>query len=175
MNVSTVKTYNNISVSELKEHLNIDSSDTSNDSLLQRLLKASVGIAEKFIGSDIAMTTGTTTDYCIYGSYYQIDAPVTIQSVSATTSTGTVSNITAYTVYNYNSYTLIKFDTGLDAEILNVVYTSGMSTVPEDLKLAIFIKCGEMFSVDRNGYATTSVRETKAFNRILSHYCNMIG
>lgn len=174
MNIATTKTYTNVPLEELKEHLNFESSDTDYDSKLQRLIKAAVGSVEKDIGQDIAITTATLTDYCVHSSCYEIYEPgLTINSISATTSTGIVTAITGYTVYNFSSYTHIKFNTSVNAETLQITYTSGMAEIPEDLKTAIFIKAGELLN-DVDGYTTNNVKETKAYRRIIAHYTNLL-
>lgn len=173
MFIEKTKTYDNISLQELKEHLNVASDDNDYDSVLNRLIESAVNLVKKDIAEDIAATTGTTTEYCIYTSCYQISEPVTIVSISATTTTGSVSAISDYTVRKYSSYTEIIFDTGVNAETLQVVYTSGMSTIPEPLKSAIFIKVGELFN-DRDGYINVNVRESKAYNRIIALYRNLV-
>lgn len=174
MYTSKTKTYNNFSISELKEDLRIHSTDSTYDSELMRILKASISIAEKTISGDIVPTTNTLTDYCIYGCYYQINEPnITISSITQTNQAGVQSSVTGYTVYKFSSYTLLKF-TSLNAETLNIVYTSGYSVLPDDLKRAIVIKAGELFDIEKNGYVQSNMKESKAFMRIISPYTNMV-
>lgn len=168
------KTYTALALSEVKEHLKIDDSDTSFDSELNRVIKSSILSTEKLIAGDIATSTCTLTDYCVYSNWYRIEEPsISITSISATTSTGDVSTISGYTIYKYSSYTLIKFDTSVNAETLVINYTSGMATIPEDLKSALLIKIGMLFDIEKSGYVGNSIRETQAYNRIISSYMNL--
>ena len=173
MYISKTKTHS-FPLSEIKEHLNIHLTDNSKDSELKRLSKSAIEFTEKRIGSDISATSNVLEDYCVYGCYYRIDEPnISISAISATTSTGEVSVITAYTIYKYHSYTLIKFTTFINAEILRIVFTSGMSAIPEDLKSAILIKVGTLFDQDKNGFVQNTVYESKAYERIISQYKNL--
>ncbi|HYG03023.1 MAG TPA: hypothetical protein VD927_11305 [Chryseosolibacter sp.] len=170
------KDFSAFELAEIKEDLNIYSGDTSFNSQLNRCIASAVEIAEKEIGFDIALTTNRQTDYCVNGTCYTVYEP----NISISGITGTTNNIqtaiTGFTTYKGFQYTTIKFDTSINVDELNIIYQSGyaLDKVPYDIKRAISIKTAELFDVDRSGYVSNSVRESKAFKRILSHYTNLL-
>jgi hypothetical protein len=177
MYITKTKTYSTLSISEVKENLRIHSTDSSYDSELQRLLKSAIGIAEKKISGDIVPTVNTLEDYCVYGCYYQINEPsISVSAITATNlATGAQAQITDYIVYKFSSYTVLRFNTSISADVLTIVYRSGFSTIPDDLRTAIKLKIGELFDIEKNGYVSTNLRESKAFDRIISPYMNLVG
>lgn len=175
MNIQKIKSYNAFSLDELKEHLNISANVNRYDGELKRLIKTAVSIAEKYIQEDIAYTTNVLTDYEVSNSEYRIAQPnIVISSISGITD-NEVSSISGYSIQKYSSFTLIKFAEKISVDELIISYTSGYASgVPSDLTAAIFIKIAELFEVDKTGYVAGTIRESKAFQRILSSYINLI-
>lgn len=172
MYISKNKTYTNlISLTEVKQDLKIHESDDNSNAELQRLIKVALTEAEKFTSCDIVPTVNTLEDYCIYGCWYEIPHPsITISGVTAVTETNIATVTTAYTKYNYNNFTRIKFSNSLNAHRLHIMYSTGYSTLPDDIKHAVKLKMGEYFDIDKNGYVPNNIQKSKAFERLLSPY-----
>ena len=172
MYISKAKTYTNlISLTEVKQDLKIHESDDNSNAELQRLIRAALTEAEKFTSCDIVPTVNILEDYCIYGCWYEIPHPsITISGVTAVTESNIATVITAYTKYNFNNFTKIKFSASLNAHKLLIKYSTGYSTLPDDVKHAVKLKIGEYFDVDKNGYIPNNMQRSKAFERLLSPY-----
>lgn len=171
MYISKNKVYNQFSIAELKNDLKIDQEDEEYTGELNRLLKTSVGVAEKYIGGDIVSTTNTLEDYYVNCSFYQINEPnITVSSVTLNDST----QVTGFTTLKFNQYTLIKFPVLVSADKISIVYSSGYASIPADIQRAILIKMGEFLDADKNGWISGSLKETKAFERLLNPYVNNI-
>lgn len=171
MFTSKTKSYNTISLNEIKEHLRIDESDDSYNSELQQLIRVAISDAEKLTNIDIAPTVSLLEDYDVNGCYYRIDQPsIVIIGVSAVTSTNEVSVISGISQYKFHNYTTIKFNSSIGADKLLVKYSSGFSAVPDLIKHAIKLKVGEYFDQDRTNTLPTSIQHSKAFERLLSSY-----
>ena len=178
MNISKTKAYTQIPLSELKDWLNIDESDSSSNGILTRLLKASIADAENYIQDDIILTTASLEDknsVCAlsFAEYFINTTNVSITSIQYSTTfqgTGlTTINSTDYTVEKYNSYSKIVFRNTFNCTRLVINYTSGWSSIPENVKTAIYMKAAALYDVERNGY-TANVTNTKAFERLLQPY-----
>ena len=178
MYISKTKTYSQLSLSELKEDLRIY--DSSFDAELTRLIKSAVAYTEKQIQSDIVTTVNNLEDYDFNGSSFKINEPnISVTSIQVTNdvySTPFSYNLSgdSYVIEKYNQYTLINFKNSVNAERINITYTSGLSSIPEDLKRAIFIMVGWLFDQDKNGVISSGVQETKTFQRLITHYINII-
>lgn len=169
---SKTKTYSNISLDEIKEDLRIAQSDNSYNGQITRLLKSAVDIAEKFIAQDIVPTTTVQEDYNINCSWYQINVPnITVTEILK----DDVTPITGYSLYKFKQYTLINFYNILTADKVKITYTSGSAVIPPSILRAISIKTAELFDADRSGYVNGAMKETKAFERLLSPYINLIA
>lgn len=170
MYVSKTKDYSSISLNDIKEDLKIDSADNSYNNELQRLIKSAVSEAENFIHSDIVQTTTILTDYHFHGNCYQIlEAGITVNSVVADG-----VDITGFTIQKHIYYTNIILPFSISSKEIIISFQSGSEEVKPDILKAIHLKVGEYFDADRNGYVSGSIKETKAFERILSTYKNLI-
>ena len=71
----------------------------------------------------------------------------------------------------YNSF-YIEFNEGPSADPLTVTYKTGYSegTCPALIKQAILLEVANLYDVDRLSYANGSLKETKAFERLLDSY-----
>jgi hypothetical protein len=169
MYISTNKSYTNISLSEMKEGLRISIDDPTYDAEILSLIQAAVQISEAFTGCNIAYTVSDLEDYCVHGQYYCINEPNITLSAITTTNGDVSTGITATTYKNFNS-TILKFPRSIQAEKLNIVYTSGFRTeIPAALKRALIIKIRELFDAG-DQYLPDNMISTKAFERLLSPY-----
>lgn len=181
MIINKTKNYNSISIAEIKEDLNISSTDTTYDSQIKRFLKSAISEAEAIIQDDIVPTINTleeTSYICpfTYSCYEIGNVNITVSAVTVTVINGTGSTVTNlvngtdYYVEKGQNLTTIKFRNWITGNVLNITYTSGFASIPESIKRAISVKCGEYLDVDRNGFYTNNLIRSKAFERLLSNY-----
>lgn len=171
MFISKVKSYNNISISEIKDALRIVNSDSTYDSELLSLIPVGVSAAEAFINRSIVYTINNIEDYNISGCYYCLSEPeIALSAITSTSTDGTVTSIaiSGVSIYKNVNTTILKFAQSLNAHKLNIVYTSGYSTeIPAPLRRSIIIKVKE-FLDQSDTYIPSSMVNSKAFERLLS-------
>lgn len=181
MYISKTKTYS-YSLAEMKSDLMIHYSDETRNGEVDRFYKSAVSSIEKIIASDIVPTVNQLEDYDYSGSIYQINEPnivisaITVTNNISTTPTSYSITSTGYTIQKYNQYTLIKFKNSFVADVINITYSSGYgaSAIPLDLKRAIVMMTAQLMDVDRQGYVSNGVVQTKAIDRLISPYINLI-
>ncbi len=185
MQITKTKTYNQIPLSELKEFLQIDQSDVSQDGLIKRLLKTAIEEAEQYLNDDIIFTTSVLEENNYLATFcyltYQLPATsnVRISSIQISSGFGTGATLTTvsgsdYALEKFNNYTNIIFNSSISGTRLLITYTSGLAAIPETIKTAIYMKVGSYLDVERNGYVSTSMNNVKAFERLLQPYVNNI-
>lgn len=184
MLITKNKNYNQFSISDLKDQLQIDETDFTYDNLLQRLLKTSCAIAEDYVDNDIVPTTATLEENSylvplVYLEYPIYTTNININSVQYSTGFGTGQTLITmdksnYAVEKFSNYTNIRFHTSLSCNRLLINYSSGSSTIPEPVKQAIYMKVGELMNSDRNNYVASNIVASKAFERILAPYKNVL-
>ncbi len=183
MIITKTKIYDNIfPISELKEDLNIDESDLTYNGQLKRYLRSAIDIAEQHIQDDIVQSTCVLEENSYLTNFVYIDYPiyttnVKVISIQISSGFGSGNTLTTldpseYAVEKFNNYTNIRFKSSLCATRMLINYTSGMPVIPESIKRAIYLKVGEMFDVDRNGYVANSQMKTNSFERMLSPFVN---
>jgi hypothetical protein len=171
------KTYNVIPLSEVKQDLRIVATDTTYDAELTRLLRSSISAIEKRIAGDIVPTVNQLEDYNLQCSCYTVFEPgITITGITIYNdllTSPTTSQITGYTIQKGNQYTLIKFANWVNAEKISIGYTSGYSSIPDDLKRAIIMLTSQYLDIDKSGYVQ-NYTETKAIERLITPYSNIL-
>ena len=124
------------SLNDLKANLRITSSDL--DVVLEADLKSAIVAAEHHVGRKIGMSVFTlTTDFS--GSL-KLEGPVA--SITSVTLDGVVLDPSAYTLRRNT----LTFAAGVAGTSVIVVYSAGMSYVPEDIKAAILLHAGQLFN-----------------------------
>jgi hypothetical protein len=174
------KNYSSISLNSLKEDLSISLADSTYDSQLRRYLKAAISEAENVIHDDICLTSNVLEEssYIVPFSILEYDVPSVNANITGITYTyNTITTVlmnSDYYVERYNNFTRIKFKNVIVGNKLLIYYQSGFSEIPMAVQRAISVKCGEFLDIDRNGYVTNTLIASKAFNRLLSSYTNLI-
>jgi hypothetical protein len=169
------KTVYPVSVNEVKTHLRVDSNNFEDDAYIDSLLKAATQCAENFIEKDIAYTYNVlriddfSNDYIkVYeGNFLPLGIAVTDASSVAI---GTIKQ----TSIQYDFFT-IEWTTTITSDPLNIAFFTGYNDsfnyfVPEIIKQAVYIICGEFYDVDRSGWVFNSIKRTDAINRMLIPY-----
>ncbi len=180
MYITRSKTYSQIALSEIKEDLDIDSSDVRYDGRILRLIKSAVAACEDYIQDDVVSTSCILEEnsYFVPFTYidYKINQPnIVVSAITVVDSSGkfTVLPTANYNIEKYSSYTVIRFTTSITGSVLKIYFTSGFATIPEAIKRAISIKVKEFLDVDRSGYISNAT-ETRIFERLLNNYRNLI-
>lgn len=119
-------------LAEFKRHLNIPSSNTSNDTELTDVLTAASEIVEKIIGGPLAVTSFTqrysTRDSVIVPNYRPL-----VSVTSITPDYGTALDSSTYTVDTGAGTVSSSYGTWGSGTL---VYTAGLSSIPYRVKLA---------------------------------------
>lgn len=167
--ITKTKTLYPVSLDEVKQHLRIDLSNTEDDDYISKsIIKSATRKAENFIGKDIALTT---VEYKVYdfcgdslfipeGNLISLNYVISDASVAQS-----VSDVRAFDDRFY-----FELSTSLESDPIVVQFTTGYTDtddVPEEIKQAIMIECGNLFDVERSSYVSGSMRKTDAFERLL--------
>ena len=175
MQIRKTKTYDNISIQDIKDDLAIVSDDIRYDSQIRRFMKAALDEAEALIQDDIVLTTTTLVmsslqPFCF--SEYELpsgnNVAVSAITYSLTGEESTVLTGSSFFVEPYQNCTLVKLEQSINANNLTIVYTSGFAEIPNNVQRAISIKVAEFLDVDRNGYVVNNLTASKAFERLLA-------
>jgi uncharacterized phiE125 gp8 family phage protein len=169
-----------VTLTEVKDHLNIDSDFTADDSKLTGMIRTATEWAEGYIDKDIALTTNTaqfTKDY----NHMRIKEG-NLRSVTSVTDTkeSVLIDSARYTVIkNYNSFDL-DFDEGDDSSRFTVeeplvVFVTGYTRedCPPSIKQAIMIRVGDLYDIERNNYAQGAIKNIQASERLLNQYVKL--
>src|SRR5579859_8020833 len=172
MLITKTKSYDQFAISEIKEDLNIDESDLTYNGQLKRYLRSAIDIAEQTIQDDIVPTTCILEENSYLTNFVYINYPiystnVKVTSIQISTGFGSGNTLTTldpstYAIEKFNNYTNIRFKGSISGTRLLINYTSGFPIIFESVKRAIFLKVGEMFDVDRNGYTSNLVQKSNA-------------
>ena len=159
-----------VSLDEAKRHLRVDSDYHDDDDYIQELIYAATAKAEQYIGKDISETTNVLTIYDWIGPYLELDEGNYLSFTSAITDTSTAMTVKE-TEIDYNEV-CIEFNEALSADPLTATYKTGFSegTCPALIKQAVLLEVANLYDVDRLSYSNGSLKETKAFERLLDSF-----
>jgi len=175
--ITKVKSDYIISLSEVKQHLRVDTEDE--DNYILQLIKASVNYAEQYIQKDIAVTANTLVIKSFSGSVIEVDEGnlVSITSVKDEELTS-YSESTHYELTKYDSHFEIDFSDSnvyFNDEDITLVFVTGytLDTLPASIRQAIYIKVADLYDVDRTSYGFNSYERNaaqNAFESLLNYY-----
>lgn len=124
------------SLTDLKANLRITSTDL--DAALGIALEAAISAAEHHIGQKIGLSTLTTT--ADFARTLELEGPVlSITSVS-------VDGVQLTDEQYYLRHDTLFLSDSVSGSDMEVVYSAGMSAVPADIKAAILLHAGQLFS-----------------------------
>jgi len=159
-----------LSLDEAKRHLRVDADYHDDDDYIQDLIYAATSKAEEYIGKDISETTNVRTLY----NWGGFDMWLNEGNFLSLTSAITDSSV-ALTVHHldkrYNGV-YIEFNQSVTADPLTLSYKTGFTegTCPALIKQAILLEVANLYDVDKLSYANGSLKETKAFERLLDSF-----
>lgn len=168
MLITKTKTVFPVTLSEVKEHLPMDTNDFDKDNYIENvIIKAATRKAEQLIGKDIAYTTNTYTVYDFYSDTLRVDEGPLV-SITDISVNGTL--YTSYELQKTDSYFTVEFDSiiGGDDYTLTTHFITGYNNdCPEDIKLAIMVECANLYDIERSSYVLGSLRKSDVFERLL--------
>lgn len=154
----------------VKENLNIDSSDTSKDTQITRLIQAATEVAENYTGRIIAQKQ--LKYYAFNFSFDELFLPVapwvTTVSVKAGI-TGNLVNISNVNTLPKTLGVLFDFETGITADEVEIIVTAGYSNLPKPIEQAIIIIASDMFDTDRSNYIY-NISDNQTAKKLLTPY-----
>jgi hypothetical protein len=172
MLITKVKSVYPVSLSEVKQHLRVDLNSYDDDNYINNsIIKSATRYCESYIDKDIAYTTNTLTIEDFYDSFLRINEGNLI-SITDVSINGTL--YTDYELTIYNDHFEIEWDDykGGDDYTLVSHFITGYNTdlCPEEIKQAIYIKCGDLYDVERSSYTLGSIKKSDVVERILTPY-----
>lgn len=164
------KTLYHITLDEAKQHLRIDSGETSYDTEITSLIQTAYQICENYIAKDIAKTTTTLNIYDFSGSEIEIGEGNYISISGITDEDG---NDLSYVVKKvYNSSFIIELDNDVNNKDITVVYITGYNEnkLPSPIKQAILMKISDLYDTERTSYITTGIKKNDSIELLLNPY-----
>lgn len=153
----------------VKNHLQFDTTDTTQDEYLSNLLKASTEQAEDYCNTDFSSKQNTLTLKNFYGNSYRLEES-TFASMDSIVNKDT-STLLTYELYTEHLSTTIVLDESLSDATIEVKYKTGFEpeNVPIQVKQAILIYTGKLYR-NRDDSEFSSIKYTDCFERLLSKY-----
>lgn len=123
-------------LSSLKANLRITSTDL--DTLLENSLKSAIVAAEHHIGQKIGLSQFTLS--ADFAKTLELEGPVS--SITSVSLDGVQLEASSYSL----KHDTLTFAEGVSGSGVIVVYSAGMSYVPEDIQAAILLHAGQLFN-----------------------------
>lgn len=133
------------SLTDLKAHLNITTSSTAQDDELTHVLTAASELVSKIIGGPLAVTT-VTERYSTTSSVLVPSQRPLVSVTSATADWGGTVDASSYVVDTYSGTITSRYGTWGSGTL---VYTAGLSQVPERVRLAGLIIAKHLWETQR--------------------------
>lgn len=173
----TSKTYNHLSLAEIKQHLRVSPSFLDDDAMLNSLLIVATEIVENYIENVVALTTLETTVKDFSGTILKVKKGNfhSLQAITFTDRFGqvhTLSGDVGYTVEEEEFHFSIEFDQYVDTEKLVINHISGFSasSIPGVIKQATLIKVTSLYDIERSEYNSSGFQLNKAFENLLNYH-----
>jgi hypothetical protein len=174
--------YSLFSLNEIKQNAKLEQSDTTDDSLLNRLLKVSITEIEKRIGEYVAITNCVLEEDSYLVPFFLTEytiphSRITITGITVTNSAGVTSSVTSYFVEKKANTTIIRFNPSISGCVLKIYFTAGYTSIaclPADLVHAAIMRTCYYYDVNRNGTASNQLIDQKTFEKLLAAHTNLI-
>lgn len=159
-----------LSVDEAKRHLRIDPDFHDDDDYIQELIYAATAKAEQYIGKDISETECTRVLYDYLDNFVWLDEGNFISFTSAITDASVSMTVDHVDIFYNGVY--VEFNESASGNYLTLSYKTGFTegTCPSLIKQAILLEIANLYDVDRLSYSNGSLKETKAFERLLDSF-----
>jgi Phage gp6-like head-tail connector protein len=167
--ITKTKSLYPVSVEEVKQHLRIDLDNNEDDDYLSNnIIKSATRKAENYIDKDIAYTTNTFTAYDFSAS------SITIPEGNLISITDVSINGTLYTDYELQiskDRFILDWDYSIGGDDYTFVshFITGYDPddVPEEIKQAIMIYCGDLYDMERSSYTFSGIKKSDVAERCL--------
>jgi uncharacterized phiE125 gp8 family phage protein len=176
MLITKVKSQYPLSLTEVKQHLRIDITNTEDDDyLVNNIIKSATRNVERYIDRDIAYTTNTLIIEDFYGDFLRVNEANLI-SITDVSINGILYS--DYELEIYNDHFNLDWDgncKGGEDYTLVMHFITGYNpdNIPDDIKQAILIKCGDLYDQERNSYTYSNLKKSDAVERLLMSYCTV--
>ena len=171
------RTYTNIDLDQIKNHLRLDANFNDDDAYLLTLAQVAIDEIEKSIGSTVAYTTLTLEDIYVYDRYYTIKTNNinSIQSVhyySPIYGDGTSYTASTYYLYKNSDDWIVDFVSPIAADYFYIEFTAGFDegSLPALLHQAMLVKIAEYYDFDRSGQVQTNAKASGLFQKLIMSY-----
>lgn len=165
--MATLYSYALTTLEDVKESLDIASSDTSKDNLIIRKINAATDAIEKFTGRRFKLTTYTNEEYDATNTDQLILKQRPVTALSSMSSRDTSLNEDDWTTSDTELYFLDAEAGVIDLNFVatgrwnryRVTYTAGYTDIPADLAEAAAALASFLVSTPTNGSAVKSKEE----------------
>lgn len=142
-----------VTLARVKRYLEIESTDTSRDDLLNELINACSSAIENYCDRKFKSQTHTETLWGVNTKIFVKNYPIT--AITSVTEEGETSPIESKYYKNRETYIQLK-DYSIDPEDdVTVVYVAGYAAIPEDLQFACSKLVDAYFKSDIADYSKT--------------------
>jgi uncharacterized phage protein (predicted DNA packaging) len=159
-----------VSLNEAKNFLRIDDSWNRDDGLITSLIMAATQYCEDYIGKDIAETENSLKIYDFCNNYIGLHEGNYLETTSVLAADNS-TNITVDRTEIHINYAVIYLVDHQSQDPIYVNYKTGYadSVAPEVIKIAILIKIGNLYDMERNSYTNIKYNDN-TINRLLDSY-----
>ena len=167
-----------VTIEALKDQICIAQDDLQENDMLESYIKAATAEAEHKIQKDIAFTEVTSQVWDFSGDGVQFwEAPFhSIDSIYRAEDPSTALTYDPKETRSYYEYWKLVLTSSTSADPLYVTYYTGWEPAdcPAEIALAIKIRAADYYDVERQSYIPGSLKENKAFDRLLSFYMSTV-
>jgi hypothetical protein len=172
----TGRTFNHITLAEIKKQTKVSTAYTDDDTELLAFLQVATDIAGNYIENHIALSTLETKIPEFSGAVLTVEEGnfYGITSIIYTDRYGWNHTLTTsgYTVDPDQFKFTITFDQHIDATDMTINYKCGFDdlTIPPVVRQAILIKITDLYDIERASYTSGSFQLNKAFENLLNYH-----
>ncbi|WP_017732717.1 head-tail connector protein [Nafulsella turpanensis] len=168
------RTFNHITLQEIKHQTKVSEAYTADDIELNNLLKVATDMAGNYIENVIALTSFETKTGEFSGTKITINRGhfYGIDSITYTDRYNQTITVTAFEVEAEDRQFTITFDSWIDATEMTINFKCGFDalTIPPVVKQAILIKLTDLYDIERASYTSGSFQLNKAFENLLNYH-----
>lgn len=159
-----------VSKDQAKQHLRLDIEDGTEDAYVRSLIYVATEAAEDYVGKSIAYTRKVLNIWDFTGSTITLDEGNFLETETVITDASILITVDEEKAY-FNS-TIIELDESVSSDPLEVTYLAGYTTgnCPYKIQQAILVKVCDLYDMERSSYNFTSIKENRAFERLLDPY-----
>jgi uncharacterized phiE125 gp8 family phage protein len=175
--VTKTKSGEVVDLSDMKDHLNVDSDYYDDDTIIQQKINQAISYVEDYIGQDVLYTLNSKEYFEFKGDFLSISEAPYISTVSITVGEGDDEEELVegddFSVQTKRTEFIIRFNDKVDTPKLTVSFYTGFAQddVPLALKSAIMIVANDLYDMYRTSTTVgVSYNTNNAANNLMNNY-----